>query len=127
MVVLGLAASHNGAACLIRDGELTAVQEERLTRNKRAVLDPADFRALDYVLGDLSPSQIDLVVVAPLRDARLAAERLAQNPRLRDRPALLVSHHRAHAAAALAQSGFADATVLVVDGAGSVARDLRED
>ncbi len=126
-LVLGLAASHNGAACLYRGTELiAAIQEERLVRKKRAVLDPADFAALDYVLGGLDARAIDLVAVAPLRDQALAAARLALHPRLRDRPALFVPHHQAHAAAAVAQSGFASTTVLVVDGAGSEARDLPE-
>ena len=51
-LILGLAASHNGAACLLRgDKVLVAIQEERLRRQKRAALIPSQpFMALDYVM-----------------------------------------------------------------------------
>jgi carbamoyltransferase len=123
--ILGLAASHNGAACLLRDGKLElAIQEERVTRKKRATLDPANFAALQYVLGDERP---DLVALSPLHDANAAAAKLASHPTLGKVPCVILSHHRAHAAAALAQSGFDDATVLVIDGAGSRAEDLPDE
>src|SRR2546421_4166705 len=121
--ILGLAASHNGAAWGVRDGELVAaIQEERLTRKKRAILDPANFAALQYL--GVEP---DLVALCPLHDAAAAAARLKMHPTLGGLPSLIVPHHRAHAAAALAQSGFAEATVLVADGAGSLSRDLPDD
>ena len=51
-LILGLAAPHNGAACLLRgDKVLVAIQEERLRRQKRAALIPSQpFMALDYVM-----------------------------------------------------------------------------
>jgi carbamoyltransferase len=124
MIILGLAASHNGAACVLRGEELLAIQEERIVRKKRATLDPQNFAALQYLLGDELP---DLVALCPLHDAEAAAARLAANQRLGKLPSLIVSHHRAHAAAVLAQSGFEAATVLVLDGAGSLTRDLPDD
>ena len=50
--VLGIAASHNGGACLLHGDELVvAVQEERLTRHKRArVVGSQRCLAVDYCL-----------------------------------------------------------------------------
>lgn len=131
-VILGLAASHNGAACLVDDatGEvLVAVQEERLTRKKRAVLEPAEgFAALDYVLEatGLAVDDISLIVTCPLRTAAAPELDLDRHPRLAGRPRALITHHRAHAVSAYWASGFDDAAVLVIDGMGSEGDELDE-
>jgi len=126
--VLGLSGSHNGAAALYRDDELVcAVQEERLSRKKRAVLYPGRASlAVDALLADqgLTPAQVDLVVAAPLVDPHLDEQRPELHPTLGGRPHRTISHHLAHALSAYACSGFSDATALVVDGLGSFARDL---
>ncbi|MCA9518035.1 MAG: hypothetical protein KC635_24015, partial [Myxococcales bacterium] len=126
--ILGLAASHNGAAALFRDGELVvAVQEERLTREKRAKLAPAgEFRALDYVLGEagIGVEALELVVVCPLRTREAEDCRVALHPRLGGVPRAFVGHHRAHALSAVLASGYDEAAVLVVDGMGSEVSDL---
>lgn len=129
--VLGLAGSHNGAAALYRDDELVAaVQEERLTRRKRAVLECGRAsRAVEALLADqgLTPDAIELVVAAPLVDPEAPAQRVDAHPLLGGRtrrPPIVVSHHHAHALSAFACSGFAEACALVVDGMGSHLRDV---
>lgn len=126
--MLGLAASHNGAAALFRGPELVvAVQEERLTRDKRAALAPAgSFQALDYVLdaAGIGPGDLELVVVCPLRTRAAEDCQLARSERLGGRPRAFVGHHRAHALSAVLGSGFDEAAVLVVDGMGAELDDL---
>jgi carbamoyltransferase len=129
--VLGIAASHNGAVCLMRGHTIVAaIQEERLTRRKYAPLVPpaSDFRGLDYVLttAGIAASDIDLVVVCPLQPPSTASNDLGRHPVLRSRPRLIIPHHLGHATAAYACSGFSDATILVVDAMGSRVEDLPE-
>jgi carbamoyltransferase len=130
---LGLAGSHNGAAALYRDSTLVcAVQEERLTRKKRAPLHPGlRSLAVDAVLSDsgLTPSDLDLVVSAPLVHPDRPENRVDLHPTLGKSPHLVISHHLAHALSAFACSDFPEATALVVDGLGSASPnspDLRE-
>lgn len=123
---LGVAGSHNGAAALYRDDELVcAIQEERLTRNKREVLRlDRPSQAVAAVLADqgITAGDLDLVVKAPLTlDEASASAVLAPCPHL------TLSHHRAHALSAYACSGFEDTLALVVDGLGSSGRDLPPD
>ena len=129
--ILGVGASHNGAAALLRDGQLfVAIQEERLTRVKRARLRPAfDSLAIRYCLDAASIGPENLALIGICRDEPLALPEsdITRNPLLaRVDPSILVhtSHHRAHAAAASYQSGFDDAAVLVIDGLGSPLEDL---
>ncbi len=127
-LVLGLAASHSGAACLLRGDEIVAaVQEERLTRVKRATLKPAEpFAALDYLLraAEVGVSDLDLVALCPLQPPAHPDNDLDRHPLLARVPRLTVSHHLGHAAGAFAMSGFANAVVVVVDGQGSRGGDL---
>lgn len=126
--VLGLAGSHNGAAALYRGRELVcAVQEERLSRIKRARLHPGEpSRAVLAVLSDqgLTVDDLDLVVSAPLTGTLDPRDDIANHPELSRRPHLTITHHRAHALSAYACSGFEDTAALVVDGLGSFGRDL---
>lgn len=114
-LVLGLAASHNGAAALVRGGEvLLAVQEERLTRRKRAVLEPGGANlAVPWVLehAGVSERDLDLVVVCAIGEPEL--------PSLSGRPALAIPHHLGHAWSAWVASGLQTCGVWVIDGAGS--------
>ncbi|MDP2341411.1 MAG: carbamoyltransferase C-terminal domain-containing protein [Deltaproteobacteria bacterium] len=126
--ILGLSCSHNGAACLLHGEELVvAIQEERLTREKRAVL-PASTpsRAIAYCFdaAGIGPGDLDLVVSSSIK----AGGDVASNPQLEVKthgtPTLSIGHHLAHAWAAFATSGFSEAAVLVIDGAGSPLSDL---
>ena len=126
--VLGLAASHNGAACLLHgDRIVAAVQEERLTRVKRAPLVPSQaFRALDDVLdaGGIGVNDLDLVVLCPLQPATDPSNDLGQHPSLGDIPRAIIPHHYGHAVGAYAASGFEDAAICVIDAMGSRVDDL---
>lgn len=128
--ILGVGASHNGGACLLGDGELVvAVQEERLTRVKRARLRPAfDSLSIAYCLRHAGIGVDDLTLIAVARDepVSLPESDISRNPLLNGadvQPVVYVSHHRAHAAAACFQAGFDEAAVVIIDGMGSPIED----
>jgi carbamoyltransferase len=133
--VLGLSASHNGAACLLHgDSIVSAVQEERLVGKKRARLyGSRPSLAVQYCLaeGGISASDLDMVVICAQSALALPENDLTTNPMLNvtshGTPTLAISHHAGHAVSAFATSGFDDAAVLVVDGMGSPTSDLSED
>ena len=121
--ILGLAASHNGAACLLHgDRIVAAIQEERLTRVKRAPLSPSTpFLALPYVLNaaGISVDDLDLVVLCPLQSPALPSNDLDSHPTLAKVPRLTIAHHYGHAMGAYAASGFQESAICVVDAMGS--------
>jgi len=133
--VLGVSASHNGAACLLRGDELVvAIQEERLSRYKRAWLNGCDESAaiqycLDYA--GIGPGDLSVAVLSSLYGNRARDQDLSLNPALQlgahGVPLLTISHHLGHALSAFATSSFEDAAVLVVDGMGSREADLSEE
>lgn len=131
---------HDSSAALLRDGELVVtVEQERLSRTKRAV-EQAPAEALRYCLDYAGIELSDVAVVAlgsdhdrlaqwlrldaegrrrilPYDDQdRLFPERLFHGARPgRVTP---VEHHLAHAASAFWPSGYEDALVLVCDAMG---------
>jgi len=132
--ILGLSAAyHNGAACLMRGDEVVvAIQEERVTRVKRAAL-PLDGSSLAvrYCLdaAGIDSKDVDVVVTCAIRNLPQRPEPL--------RPALLeafrsgvehhvIPHHLGHALSAYMTSGFEDAATLVIDGGGSFGWELTE-
>jgi len=129
--VLGLAASHNGAACLLHgDRVVAAIQEERLTRVKCAPLVPSQpFRALDYVLeaGGIQAADLDRVVLCPLQRPSNPSNDLDRHPTLAGVPRAIIPHHLGHAIGAYASSGFQDAAICVIDAMGSCVDDLPPD
>ena len=133
--VLGLSASHNGAACLLHgDRIVAAVQEERLVGKKRARLHGArPSLAVRYCLdqGGISAGDLDLVVVCAQSDAHSPDNEIAANPMLDVKgnciPTLTISHHAGHAVSAFATSGFDEAAALIIDGMGSPTNDLSDD
>jgi carbamoyltransferase len=132
--VLGLSASHNGAACLVHDGRIVvAMQEERLSGVKRdRTYGAQPSLAVSYCLdaAGIDASRLDLVVLCAQGRATSRDHDLALNPQLRlisNRvPWLVISHHLGHAVSAYATSGFREAAVLVIDGLGSPAEDLSD-
>jgi carbamoyltransferase len=130
--VLGLSASHNGAACLLHgDRIVAAIQEERLSRFKRdRVFGSRESFAVAYCLqaAGIRPSDLDMVVLSAQERARTPAYDLSFNRQLAlvagKVPWLIIPHHLGHAVHAFATSGFEDAAVLVVDGLGSPFEDL---
>ena len=125
--ILGLSASHNGAAALLRGDEVVAaVQEERLSRLKRdrtwagrATL--ATRCVLDS--GGIGADELDVVAACIQGHPQAPEHALAANAQLalaaHGTESLVLSHHRGHAAHAWVSSGFSEAAVLVVDGLGS--------
>ena len=126
-LVLGIASSHNGGACVMRGDQIVvAIQEERLLRQKRA--DHPGGKAslsIQYCLdaAGIGPESLDLVVLCASRNTNRRIEDPAVNPLLRNaahEPATCtIAHHLGHAVGAFATSGFTDAAILVVDGFGS--------
>jgi carbamoyltransferase len=133
--ILGISASHNGAVCLLKGDEIVvAVQEERLARFKRQrIFGAHQSLALTYCLtyAGIEPSDLSLVVLCLQGRARDENHQLARNPQLNvrahDIPTLVIPHHGGHAFSAFATSGFAEAAILVVDGAGSPVDDFTAD
>jgi len=133
--VLGLSASHNGAACLLHgDRIIAAIQEERLVGKKRARLQGArPSLAVQYCLeqGGIVPADLDMVVVCAQTNVHLPENEITANRMLNVQangiPTLTISHHAGHAVSAFATSGFDEAAVLIVDGMGSPTCDLSDD
>ena len=133
--VLGLSASHNGAACLLHgDRIVAAVQEERLVGKKRARLyGSRPSLAVEYCLaqGGIGAADLDMIVICAQSALNLPENDLTANRMLdvkgNGTPTLTISHHAGHAISAFATSGFDDAAVLVVDGMGSPTSDLSDD
>ena len=130
--VLGLSASHNGAACLLRGSEIfVSVQEERLTRIKRQWIYGAEQSlAANYCLkfAGIQPQDLSAIALSVTGSAKDPQHNLRKNPLARAMGkrarAFVVPHHYAHAVSAFATSGFADSAILVADGVGSPAEDL---
>lgn len=143
--ILGINAyDHDVGACLLRDGTIAfAIEKERITRQKHA----AGFfqECVDYCLNaeGIMLDDVDLVVrncyVLPVEDlevrliyegdmsARERAE-VTRSPLFlpKSNKVMTVSHHLAHAYSAFAACPFEEGVVMVVDGVGSYASDIKE-
>ena len=124
--VLGVNTSHHdGSMCLLKGDEIiVAIQEERLTRSKRDGFRYPKPLALNYCLeyAGISAKDLNLVVgcgVAPQQQTAQWLKVILPNT-----PILTLPHHLGHAIGAFATSGFEEAAILVVDGAGSPVQDL---
>jgi carbamoyltransferase len=133
--ILGLSASHNGAACLLKGSEIfVAVQEERLTRVKRQwIYGAGRSLAANYCLSfaGIQPHDLSAIALSVTGSSRDPQHNLQLNPlvtssRNRTRT-FVVPHHYAHAVSAFATSGFPDSAILVIDGVGSPAEDMFEE
>jgi carbamoyltransferase len=130
--IMGISLSHNGAICLLKGSEIVvAIQEERLSRKKRDFIYGAQpARALNYCLDYAGIGLADLSVIiisaSGPKDANI--HDLTKNnllgPLMGKKPIIWIPHHLGHAVAAFATSGFDEAAVLVIDGAGSPYSDL---
>lgn len=127
--VLGLGLSHNGAACLLKDGRVAvAIEKERLTKVKND--GGNDALAIAYCLNaaGIGWDEIALVVQSAnfgsfaygnhwYRGARTIPEGV---------PVETISHHFAHACSAFYLSPFDTAAVLTVDGCGNAFEDCMD-
>jgi carbamoyltransferase len=133
--IAGVTRGHNGATCLLKDGELVFyVEEERLSRKKYdggplagivKILEYTD--KLDYlVIAHTQPlsaaGKIDFIgddmYTGLARKLGLIDQHgdRDQHPQVID---LGMIHHELHAACAFYNSGFDEAACLIVDGAGT--------
>lgn len=133
--ILGISASHNGSACLLKGNQIVAgIQEERLVREKRrSVKGATPCLSIDYCLNSagIHPSDLDLVVLCVQGEAHSREQDLRLSPQLQVSlhgvRTLTISHHLGHAASAFATSGFEESAVLVIDGLGSPYQDFSSD
>jgi carbamoyltransferase len=126
---------HNGAACLLHGAEIiVAIQEERLTRVKRARVHMEErVRCIDYCLetAGIRPSELDMIVNCTIDNQRKDLESelrrscIGRAARANVEIAC-IPHHLGHAASAYVTSGFGDAVALVIDGGGSFGWQLPE-
>lgn len=120
--ILGYSASHNGAACLLHGDEVVAaIQEERLSGRKRDRLARLDESlALNYCLqaAGIGADDLDMIVGCYFSGESMKGSQV-QHQGAEGR-FISIPHHLGHAVGALVQSGFADCTVLVVDGQGGL-------
>ncbi|HET7083413.1 MAG TPA: carbamoyltransferase C-terminal domain-containing protein [Rhizomicrobium sp.] len=124
--VLGTGLSHDGSACLLKDGRVcVAIEKERVTRIKHD--GGNDTAAIQYVLDaeGIRFSDLALVVQNSYTSMLKFADHWWEGPRLlRDEvPVATISHHLAHAYSALALCPFEESAVLVIDGCGNAFDD----
>lgn len=120
--VLGTGLSHDGSACLLKDGRIAiAIEKERLTRRKHD--GGNDEQAIRYCLEaeGLELSDVDLVVQNANFSMLERGNDWFRGPRSMGRHPRVVtlSHHLAHAYSAIATCPFDECAVLVVDGCGN--------
>ncbi len=122
--VLGTGLSHDGSACLLKDGEIVvAIEKERITRRKHDGGNDSD--AIQYCLdtAGISLSDVALVVQNELYGMfEWGNSEYLGEPRLfRDDvgvPIVTISHHLAHAYNAVGMAPFDEMAILVIDGCG---------
>ena len=130
--ILGISASHNGSACLLKgDRIVVAIQEERLSRFKRhRIYGAKASRAVAYCLNyaRIDPSELSLIVLCIQGRKRDEVHNLKLEPFLNvltnKIPIITIPHHYGHALSVFATSGFAESAVLIVDGTGSPVSDF---
>ncbi|AZZ92930.1 transferase [Hahella sp. KA22] len=121
--VLGTGLSHDGSACLLKDGEVcVAIEKERITRIKHDGF--CDSEAMQYCLDAEGISFDD--VSAVVQNANFSNFDRG-NKIFHGQPRIIpdhvktvtISHHLAHAYSVVGTSPFDDMAVLVIDGCGS--------
>ena len=130
--ILGISASHNGSACLLKgDCIVVAIQEERLSGFKRhRIYGAKASRAVAYCLNyaRIDPSELSLIVLCIQGRKRDEVHDLSLEPFLNvltnKIPTITLPHHYGHALSVFATSGFAESAVLIVDGTGSPVSDF---
>lgn len=118
--ILGVYDGHDAGAALIHDGEIYAVNEERLSREKYHRGFPE--LSIKEVIrqSELEPDDIKKVAVAGVyrRKKRLLNMKRSLQKLVGDVDILTVHHHEAHAAGSYFTSGFDEGIVLTIDAAG---------
>jgi carbamoyltransferase len=127
--VLGTGLSHDGSACLLKDGKIRfAIEKERITRKKHD--GGNDTAAIKYLLNaeGIKFSDLQLVVQNTYSGMLAFSDRWLDGDRLLDGqvPVVTVSHHLAHAYSAFGMCPFEEAAVLVIDGCGNAFDDCMD-
>lgn len=119
-VVLGLHAfGHDAGACVVTDGGVWAMAEERLSRRKHDGAFPeSSIRWALSASGVGSISEVDLVVYDLLEERSAHVVEAIRSLGFTG-PIRAIRHHEAHAASAFFASPFDDAAVLTLDAGGS--------
>jgi predicted NodU family carbamoyl transferase len=118
LYILGTSLSHDGSACLLKDGKIcAAIEKERITRKKHDGWND-DTAAILYCLEkeNISIGDIDMIVQNSPGNSYEGA-RIFQNNS--PAPVITISHHLAHAYSAFGTSNFNECAVLVIDGFGN--------
>lgn len=126
--VLGTSLSHNGSACLLKDGRIcAAIEKERITRVKQDGYN--DTAAINYCLDKegIRLEDVSLVVQnSPVRSLE-KCNHFFEGPRLfggdHRIPVVTISHHVAHAYSAIGTGNFKECAILVIDGSGNALED----
>lgn len=122
--VLGTGLSHDGSACLLKNGRIcVAIEKERLTRRKHDGYN--DTEAINYCLNSegIRIDNLDLIV----QNANYGTFRMGndyfEGPRLLTDglkvPIVTISHHLAHAYSTIGTCPFGEFNILIIDGSGS--------
>jgi carbamoyltransferase len=115
--VLGTHQSHDGSACLLKDGRIcAAIEKERITRKKHDGHQDAD--AILYCLEKekIQLNDLDLIVQNAQYGSFYGERLITENCPI---PVVTISHHLAHAYSAIGPCNFDKSSVLVIDGAGN--------
>jgi carbamoyltransferase len=128
--VLGTGLSHDGSACLLKDGEMcVAIEKERITRRKHDGLN--DMAAIRYCLDAEGIRLDDLELIVQNANFQVFQYGHQWFHGSRDLPAsvpvVTITHHLAHAYSAFYASPFEDAATLVIDGCGNAYDDCPND
>jgi carbamoyltransferase len=120
--VLGTGLSHDGSACLLKDGRISvAIEKERITRQKHD--GGNDAAAIEYCLKAEGIAMKDLALV--VQNANFGMFKQGNGwwhgPRPLDGgvPVVTISHHLAHAYSAIGGSPFEETAVMIIDGCGN--------
>lgn len=120
--VLGTGLSHDGSACLLRNGEIcVAIEKERVTRVKHDGFN--DTPAITYCLDAAGIGIADLSLIVQNANFGMFEQGNLwfRGPRVigSQVPVVTISHHLAHAYSAIGTSPFEESAILVIDGCGS--------
>ena len=122
--VLGTGLSHDGSACLLKEGRVAvAIEKERITRIKHD--GGNDAAAIEYCLDaeGIDLEDVSLVVQNALHSMLKHGNHWFRGPRPfveAGKPRVVtIPHHLAHAYGAFYSAPFDQAAVLVIDGSGS--------
>lgn len=127
--VLGVGLSHNGSACLLKDGRIAvAIEKERLSKIKNDGGNDAIATAYCMQAAGIGWDEISLVVQNANFGGFAYGDNWYRGPRpMPDGvPIVTISHHLAHAYSAFYLSPFDEASVLIVDGCGNSFEDCTD-